>query len=75
MIRAPVNPRLLRWTRERAGIAQEELAAKFKKLPEWEDGQTQPSNRSPRWVMPCCTGRTSAPKVRRRSAAATMRCC
>ena len=43
MIRAPVNPRLLRWARERAGIAQEDLAAKFTKLPEWEDGQTQPT--------------------------------
>ncbi len=43
MIRAPVNPDLLRWARERAGVAQEELAAKFKKLPEWESGDTQPA--------------------------------
>ena len=43
MIRAPVNPGLLRWARERAGVAQGDLAAKFKKLPEWEDGQTQPT--------------------------------
>ncbi len=43
MIRAPVNPVLLRWARERAGIAQEELTAKFRKLPEWEDGKTQPT--------------------------------
>ncbi len=43
MIRAPVNPGLLRWARERAGIAQEELTAKFRKLPEWEDGRTQPT--------------------------------
>ena len=43
MIRAPVNPELLRWGRERAGIAQEDLAVKFKKLPEWEDGRTQPT--------------------------------
>jgi len=41
MTHAPVNPPLLRWARERAGIAQEELTAKFKKLPEWEDGKTQ----------------------------------
>ena len=34
-----------------------------------------PSNGSPRWVVPCCTGRTSARRVRHRSAAATMRCC
>ena len=43
MIRAPVNPALLRWARERAGIAQEDLASKFKMLTEWEDGQTQPT--------------------------------
>ncbi len=43
MIRAPVNPELLRWARERAGFARDDLAAKFKKLPEWEDGQTQPT--------------------------------
>lgn len=43
MIRAPVNPVLLRWTRERAGIAQEDLAAKFRKLPEWEEGQSRPT--------------------------------
>ena len=43
MIRAPVNPKLLRWARERAGIAQEDLTAKFRKLPQWEDGQTQPT--------------------------------
>ncbi len=28
MIRVPVNPVLLRWVRDRAGIAQEELTAK-----------------------------------------------
>ena len=43
MIRVPVNPELLRWARERAGVAQEELLAKFKKLPEWEDGRTRPT--------------------------------
>ena len=43
MIRAPVNPALLRWARERAGIVQEDLAIKFKKLPEWERGETQPT--------------------------------
>ena len=43
MIRVPVNPELLRWARERAGIAQEDLTTKFKRLPEWEDGQTQPT--------------------------------
>ena len=43
MTRVPVNPELLRWARERSGIAQEDLAAKFRKLPEWEDGETQPT--------------------------------
>ncbi|MCY4566126.1 MAG: ImmA/IrrE family metallo-endopeptidase [Gammaproteobacteria bacterium] len=43
MIRAAVNPELLRWARERAGVSQEDLTAKFRKLPEWEDGQTQPT--------------------------------
>ena len=43
MIRVPVNPALLRWARQRSGIAHKNLAAKFKKLPEWEDGETQPT--------------------------------
>ncbi len=43
MIRVPVNPGLLRWARERAGMAQEDLQAKFKKLSEWESGKTQPT--------------------------------
>ncbi len=45
MIRAPVNPELLRWARERAGVAQEDLTEKFGKLPEWESGDIQPSLR------------------------------
>ena len=45
MMRAPVNPGLLRWGRERNGMAQEDLTAKFKKLPEWESGETQPTLR------------------------------
>ena len=43
MTRVPVNPELLYRARERAGIAQEDLAAKFMKLPEWESGDTQPT--------------------------------
>ena len=43
MIRVSVKPELLRWARERAGTAQEDLAAKFKKLPEWESGETLPT--------------------------------
>ena len=45
MIRAPVNPELLQWARERSGVAQDVLTAKFKKLPEWESGDTQPTIR------------------------------
>lgn len=45
MIRAPIKPELIRWARERAGFAQGELAEKFKKLPEWEEGQTRPTLR------------------------------
>ena len=43
MIRVPVSPQLLRWARERSDLAQEDLAPKFKKLREWEDGETQPT--------------------------------
>ncbi len=43
MIRVPVNPELLSWGRERADFAQEDLAATFKKLADWESGQAQPT--------------------------------
>ena len=43
MTLAPVNPELLRWASERSGIAREKLVSTFKKLPEWEDGTTQPT--------------------------------
>ena len=43
MTRVAVNPALIRWAREGAGRTQESLAAKFKKLPEWEAGETQPT--------------------------------
>ena len=43
MIRVPVKPELLRWARERAGVAQGDLAAKFNKLPDWEAGETRPT--------------------------------
>ena len=45
MMRIPVDPSLLRWARERAGISQRILTAKFKRLPEWEEGETQPTLR------------------------------
>ncbi len=45
MTRVSVNPDLLRWARERAGVTQQDLAVKvnFKKLPLWESGQEQPT--------------------------------
>ena len=43
MTRVPVNPELLYWACERSGIDHEDLVAKFKKLPEWESGETQPT--------------------------------
>jgi Zn-dependent peptidase ImmA (M78 family) len=43
MLRAEVSPSLLRWARDRAGIPFEVLAERFAKLPEWEDGTSQPT--------------------------------
>ena len=43
MTRVPVNTELLRWARERAGLTQDALTGKFKKLPEWESGSIQPT--------------------------------
>ncbi len=43
MTRVSINPELLHWARERSGISQENLAAKFKRLPEWESGKTRPT--------------------------------
>ena len=43
MTRVPINPELLKWACERSRIDHEDLVAKFKKLPEWESGETQPT--------------------------------
>ena len=43
MNRVSVNPELIRWARERADTAQEDLVPKFKKLAEWESGQVRPT--------------------------------
>ena len=43
MIRVSVNPELIRWARERADTAQEDLVPKFKKLAGWESGQVRPT--------------------------------
>lgn len=42
-MRVAVNPALIRWARGRAGHAQEALAVRFKKLPEWEADEIQPT--------------------------------
>ncbi len=43
MPRAPVKPELLRWARERAGRSVEEFGGRFRKLAEWERGESQPT--------------------------------
>jgi len=44
-IRIPVNPELLTWARERAGLESLALAGRFPKLSEWEAGELQPTLR------------------------------
>ena len=43
MTRAPINPTLIVWARERAGRTTEEFEKKFPKLPQWEAGTIQPT--------------------------------
>lgn len=43
MTRIPVSPKVLRWARERAGLAVADLQAKFPQLGEWESEATQPT--------------------------------
>ena len=45
MTRIPVNPELLTWARERAGLDTLALAGRFPKLSEWEAGELQPTLR------------------------------
>jgi Zn-dependent peptidase ImmA (M78 family) len=42
-LRAEVNPVLLVWARERAGLEVEDLVGRFPKLPEWEQGERHPT--------------------------------
>jgi Zn-dependent peptidase ImmA (M78 family) len=45
-VRVKVNPRLLRWARERAGWAlTERTAQRFPRLADWEHGQAEPTFR------------------------------
>jgi len=39
----PINPTLLIWARERAGMSREEASRRFGKLAEWEAGESSPS--------------------------------
>ncbi len=43
MIRAPVNPALVTWSRERARFTLDDLIQRFPKLIEWESGARQPT--------------------------------
>ncbi len=43
MIRVDVQPRMLRWARERAGYSESSLAKRFPKLEAWETGVLQPT--------------------------------
>ena len=43
MNRVPVQPKLLRWARERAGHSTDALTRRFPKLNEWERGEVQPT--------------------------------
>ena len=43
--RVRVSPELLRWSRERAGVTQEDLTAKFEQYPKWESGEFRPTFR------------------------------
>ena len=42
-MRVNINKLLISWARERAGLEQDALIGKFKKLPEWEAGELQPT--------------------------------
>ncbi len=43
MIRVAINPKLLRWARERAGLSQTDLEKKFARLAAWEADEVQPT--------------------------------
>jgi len=43
MIRAPVNPRMVSWARQRVGLQRDDLVKNFKKLPQWETGEMKPT--------------------------------
>src|SRR5579863_5056713 len=44
-MRVEVNPKLLRWARERARLEPGKLEKRFPRLPDWESGKTKPTLR------------------------------
>ncbi len=44
-IRVPINPRLLRWARQRARLDVESMKRTFPKIEAWEQGEIQPTLR------------------------------
>ena len=45
MMRVPIQPSLLRWARERAGLEPKDLARRFPRLAAWERGEQWPTLR------------------------------
>lgn len=45
MSRVSIKPELIRWARERSGLTESSLVERFPKLPQWEQGETQPTLR------------------------------
>src|SRR5699024_9926575 len=43
MTRVAIQPRMLQWARERAGLSQADLVGRFPKLPDWEADRLQPT--------------------------------
>jgi Zn-dependent peptidase ImmA (M78 family) len=39
----PINPGVLTWARERAGLSLDDASAKFKRIQEWEEGASLPT--------------------------------
>jgi Zn-dependent peptidase ImmA (M78 family)/transcriptional regulator with XRE-family HTH domain len=39
----PINPALLTWARERAGLSRDEAAQKFRRIADWEEGASAPT--------------------------------
>ncbi len=45
MLRVPINPQMIRWARQRAGLDIAHLQKAFPKIREWESGKLQPTIR------------------------------